>query len=173
MLGVLRIADLLKSHWGKPYFNSQLQDYSHLTLLEVGATARLVGALYSTMDRFDLFSELTMLYFAAASYSETARRLEKSHLANSFLLCRHPVFATQLDEICQLAPKAKSAEEIAGVRQQIREAIEPFDVAGLTDRSRHPWYPALASDMVGGARKLDASESEVIAVLKKCGLEYP
>ena len=50
----------------------------------------------------------------------------------------------------------------------IREAIEPFDVAGLSDASRHPWYPAKVSDLLRGAPKLGVSESEMVTMLKKC-----
>jgi hypothetical protein len=50
-----------------------LQDYSRLTMLELDSAAQLVSALYAAMDRFDLFRKLSLLYFAAASFSETAR----------------------------------------------------------------------------------------------------
>src|SRR6266404_1824914 len=56
-----------------------------LDFLELKTTARLVGALYATMPRFEFFKALTLLYFAVASYSEAARRLGKGHLAESFL----------------------------------------------------------------------------------------
>ncbi len=164
------MARLLKSHWRRSSFRPQLEEYSRLTLLELGSTARLVGALYATMDRFDLFRELSLLYFAAASFSESARRLGKFHLADSFILCRHPVFAARCRQLCDLAARAVTAGDIADVRCGIREAIEPFDVAGLTDDSRHPWYPALASDVLRGAPKLDAGETEVTAMLRKCGI---
>ena len=57
--------------------------------------------------------------------------------------------------------------------QRIRAAIEPFDVAGLTDRSRHSWYPALATDLCRAAPKLDASETEITTMLRKCGFNAP
>jgi hypothetical protein len=40
----------------------------------------------------------------------------------------------------------------------------------LTDRSRHPWYPALAADMLRSAPKLGASEMEIMTMLQRCGL---
>jgi hypothetical protein len=55
--------------------------------------------------------------------------------------------------------------------QGIRAAIEPFDVAGLSDESRHSWYPALAEDMVRNAPKVGASAEEIKAMLRRCGLE--
>jgi tetracycline 7-halogenase / FADH2 O2-dependent halogenase len=173
LLGVARLARLLTSHWQRPSLRAQLEDYSKLTLLELDAAARLVGALYATMDRFDLFAHLSLLYFAAASFSETARRLGKFHLADSFLLCRHPVFAARLRQLCGAALRPPGVKQRADLRRQIREAIAPFDVAGLTDASRHPWYPALAADLLRGAPKLGASEAEVTAMLRKCALLAP
>jgi hypothetical protein len=53
----------------------------------------------------------------------------------------------------------------------VREAIEPFDVAGLTDRSRDPWYPAAPADLFRNAAKVGASEADIAAMLARCGLD--
>ena len=169
LLGVLRLARLLQSHWQRPSFRPGLEDYAHLTDLELETTARLVGALYATMDRFELFKELSLLYFAAASFSETARRLRKPQLADAFLLCRHPIFSTQLAKICALASLPLSAEQAGSLVRRIHEAIEPFDVAGLSNRTRHPWYPAMVSDLLRGAPKFGVGEREMVTMLEKCG----
>ena len=107
------------------------------------------------MNRFDAFKELTLLYFASASFSEATRRLGKS--SQDFLFCRHPVFAPQLRELCE------SPSE--NLNERVHRAIEPIDVAGLTDRSRHPWYPALASDLFDNAHKLGATEAQLVQSL--------
>jgi tetracycline 7-halogenase / FADH2 O2-dependent halogenase len=161
LLGVQRLGRILKTH-GQPRFQADLDDYARLTTLELEATARLVKALYATMDRFDAFRELSLLYFAAASFSEAARRLGKSHLAPDFLFCRHPVFAPQFRQLCESGSR--------NLKKRVRQAIEPIDVAGLTDRSRHPWYPALASDLFANAAKLHASPREIALMLERCGL---
>src|SRR5262249_18252682 len=155
--GVRRIGSLLASHWQRPSFGPQLEEYARLTLRELDTAALLVGALYATLDRFEVFAQLSLLYFAAASFSETARRLGKSQLADSFLLCRHPIFSNQLAEFCALAMQSSSASEIESLARRIRAAIEPFDVAGLTDDLRHPWYPALTSDLLASGAKLGAN----------------
>jgi FADH2 O2-dependent halogenase len=169
--GVGRIGSLLVSHWQRPSFESELAEYARLTLQELDTAALLVGTLYATMDRFEVFAQLSLLYSAAASFSETARRLGKSQLADSFLLCRNPVFANHLAEICAVARQSTSAHEIEGLTRRICAAIEPFDVAGLTDGSRHPWYPALTADMLRNGPKLGASGTEIVAMLRKCGLQ--
>jgi tetracycline 7-halogenase / FADH2 O2-dependent halogenase len=161
LLGVQRLARILKE-LGQSRFQSDLDDYARLTTLELETTALLVKALYATMNRFDAFKELSLLYFAAASFSEAARRLGKSRLDQDFLLCRHPVFAPQLRQLC--------GPDTENLRKRVRQAIEPFDVAGLTDRSRHPWYPAQVSDVFANAAKLDADEKEITIMLERCGL---
>jgi hypothetical protein len=138
---------------------SELDEYAQLTTLELETTARLVKALYVNMNQFEAFKEMTLLYFAAASFSEAKRRLGKA--SQDFLLCRHPVFASQLQELCD-SPKGD-------LKEHVRQAIEPIDVAGLTDRSRHPWYPALGSDMLDNAHKLGVSKAEIYRMLERCG----
>ena len=169
LLGVTRIGDMLKTAW--PSLAQPLDDYARLTLRELDAAAQLVGALYANMDRFDLFQQLSLLYFAAASFSETARRLGKNHLADSFLLCRQAAFAEPFRQICAKARQPLDATARTNLQRQIRESIEPFNVAGLTDTARHPWYPASAADMLRGAPKVGATEAEIKGMLRKCGLE--
>lgn len=152
------------------HLQSRLLDYAAQTTLELETAARLVGALYANMNRFEVFKELSLLYFIAASYSETVRRLGKPELANGFLLCLHPVFAKQFVNICEMAKGNLLADEMKTFSKKIREAIEPLDVAGLTDDSRHPWYPALAADLLRNASKVGASEAEMKAMLARCGL---
>jgi tetracycline 7-halogenase / FADH2 O2-dependent halogenase len=171
LLGIKRLGAILKEHWGKSSLLAELEEYGRATQLELQTAAALVGALYATMDRFELFKDLSLLYFAAASYSETARRLGKPHLANSFLLCRHPEFSAQLRQFCTQARAANAPQVIAGLHRAIRRAIRPYDVAGLTDEARDPWYPCLTADLYRHGHKLGASPEEVRAMLIRCGLE--
>jgi FADH2 O2-dependent halogenase len=163
LLGVQRLARLLRS-FGRPEFGPGLMDYADSTTREFEATARLVKALYARMGQFDDFKQLSLLYFTAASFSEAARRLGKNSLVPDFLLCRHPVFGPRL--------KALSLEEPgrANLAARVRDAVEGYDVAGFTDVSRDPWYPASPSDLYKNAEKLDANSAEIGAMLARCGL---
>lgn len=143
LFGVTRIGRLLSDHWQRPSFQAELEDYAQLTALELETTASLVGALYATMDRFDLFKQLSLLYFAAAHFSETARRSGQGQLADSFLLCSDPIFSSELRQICEAATQPLSTNGADELAERVRRAIKPFDLAGLTDPSRGPWYPAL------------------------------
>jgi FADH2 O2-dependent halogenase len=164
LLGILRLAKTLESHRHESSLRTALESYARVTQLELETTANLVGALYSTMDRFDLFKALSLLYFAAASFSEVARRLGKPHLADSFLLCRSPEFHPKLQTLCNAARGPLSAGGAEQLRAEIRKAIDPFDLAGLTDSSRDPWYPARGEDIFRNAAKLGASEKEIAAL---------
>lgn len=161
LLGILRLGEALRVYWKQSSLGSALEDYAGLTSLELQTTAKLVGALYHTMDRFELFKSLSLLYFAAASFSEVARRLGKPQLANSFLLCQNEEFAAPLRAICEDAGKVVTAKEAERLRQRILKFIDPFDLAGLTDSSRDPWYPARGEDIFRNAGKLGATREEI------------
>ncbi len=163
LLGVQRLARLLKQ-FGRPEFTAGLAAYAQATTQEFETTARLVGALYSRMSRFDQFKDLSLLYFAAASFAETARRLGRHSLVPNFLLCTHPEFGPRLRALCELP--ADDASQPA----RVREAVEPFDVAGLTDRARDPWYPAALADLFRNASKVQATPADISAMLTRCGL---
>jgi FADH2 O2-dependent halogenase len=170
LLGVTRLGRLLRMHWNKPTFKIELAAYGRQTALELETCSKLVGALYASMDRFNMFKQLTLLYFAASSFSEAARRLGKPELARGFLLCRHPVFAARLQTICEVVRRLRPTDSTT-LKQLVRTAIEPFDVAGLTDESRDPFYPALVSDVLRNAPKLESTADEIISMLARCGLQ--
>ena len=105
LLGILRLVDLLERTSPGREREAALLAYEQTTLAELDATERLVAALYATMDDPPLFKRLSLLYFAAASFSEAARRLGRPELAPGFLLCAHPAFGPEL-AACALAAAA-------------------------------------------------------------------
>ena len=164
LLGVQRLAEILK-HLDAP--GPRLKDYERQTLREVDRAAGLIAALYRNMDRPQVFNVLTLLYFAAASFTETVRRLGKPELAGStFLLGDHPRFAPVFDACVDLA--LQRAEPTA-ILKHVLTAIEPIDVAGLSDLSRRNSYGVLTGDLRAAAHKLNASVDEVDAMLARCG----
>src|SRR5206468_11502196 len=111
--------------------------------------SKLVAALYASMNDFPLFAALTLLYFAAASFTETARRLHRPELAGGFLLSNHADFRTRLTSCCKRAwrtfPDGRlPAADRASLIAEVCRAIEPFDVAGLGARDRCNWHPVTA-----------------------------
>jgi FADH2 O2-dependent halogenase len=169
LLGVARLAEIIEQDWGTQRFGARLQAYAAQTDGELLATARLIASLYANMNNFPVFVTLTLLYFAAASFSETARRLGKPHLASSFLLCRDPVFGPACIRLLERAQQPLTEHESAELSRDILETIETFNVAGLGLRERRNWYPVDADDLLNAAGKLGASRDEVSALLRQCG----
>jgi len=164
LLGVQRIARLLRG-LGTGDFAGGLEEYAAATTREFETTARLVGALYARMGRFDEFKRLSLVYFAAASFSEASRRLGKASRVSDYLLCRDPRFGPRLAQLSLLEAGDAALGPLIG------EAIEPIDILGLGDRGRDPWYPADVRDLYQNAAKLGASEGEISAMLVRCGMD--
>ena len=90
LLGIGRLLEVLERTATGAERDAALRGYEQTTLAELDATEQLVAALYANMSDVPLFKRLTLLYFAAASYAETARRLGRPELAPGFLLSAHP-----------------------------------------------------------------------------------
>ena len=169
LLGVSRLADIFEHEWGSEHFNARLQRYAAKTMNEAVATSRLIAALYANMNNFPVFAALSTLYFAAASFSETARRLKKPQLAPSFLLHDHPVFGPACRRLFDRALHLRSEQDPVDLITDIQRTIEPFDVAGLCRRDRRNWYPVDAEDLFRGAAKVEATHEDIAKLLQSCG----
>ena len=165
LLGIERLARALEEAWESPRLPAALADYATQTLGELDAAAALVGALFANLGDFEAFSALSLLYFAAASYSETARRLGRPELASSFLLHREKKFGPALRACLELA-REPGAE---GLLNAIRQTIGPINVAGLGDPARRNWHPALAEDLLCAAPKLGVGRDDIERLLARCG----
>ena len=166
LLGLTRLARILETDWNSSFMEERLSHYAQGTLQELDAAARLVAALYASMNDFPVFSALSLLYFAAASFSESARRLNRPELAGGFLLHDDPRFGARLRSCCERAMRARENGGLtpaarAELIDDIFCAIEPVDVAGLSDRSRRNWYPVDVRDLLNAAGKLEVTESDV------------
>jgi len=172
LLGIARLLAILETTEG-PEREARLQDYARRTQEELDATERLVAALYATMADFPLFKRLSLLYFAAASYSEAVRRLGRPERAPGFLLCRDPAFGPELLACADAALAVPGAAERRALFDRIDRAIEPYDIAGLLDRGRRDWYPVRAEDLRAAAPRLGASAAETDRLLARCGFFPP
>jgi tetracycline 7-halogenase / FADH2 O2-dependent halogenase len=170
LFGIVRLLDVLERTSPGSEREAALQGYERATLDELDATERLVAALYSTMDDAPLFKRLTWLYFAAASFSEAARRLGRPHLAPGFLLCAHPTFGPQMMACVDAAMTAPRGSARRALADRIDRTIEPFDTIGLLDPGRRGWYPVLSEDLLASASKLEASREEILDLLERTGM---
>ena len=172
LLGVLRLVDLLERTEPGRERQAALAEYERVTIAELDATERLVAALYASMDDPPLFKRLSLLYFAAASFSEAVRRLGRSDRVPGFLLHAHPSFGPELAACTAIAASRPAGRERQALTERIDRAIEPFDVAGLLDRTRRDWFPVLATDILASAAKLGATRAEVVRLLERSGFTF-
>ncbi len=168
LAGIKRLAGIIEHHWGSDSFAKCVESYAVQTRLELRTAERLVAALYGSMDDFPLFVRISLLYFAAASYSEAALRLDRNDLTGaSFLLEDHPRFGPAMRD-CLKSVLTRSGERPA-IMKAICDAIDAIDVAGLGDFSRRNWYPAKAEDLLAAAAKLDSPKQAIQAMLDRTG----
>jgi FADH2 O2-dependent halogenase len=169
LLGVNRLAEIIEQDWATPRFRERLQTYAEQTDRELLATARLIAALYENMNNFAVFIALMLLYFATVSFTETARRLGKPYLAESFMLCDDSTFGPVCGRLMERSRHRLSKDESDELIADILDAIEPINVAGLGLQERRNWYPVLANDLASAAGKLGASREDMFELLRGCG----
>src|SRR6202167_6232222 len=162
--GIERLGDIISEHRDADDLAGQLQSYAEETDGNLLAASRLIGALYANMGDFSAFTALSLLYFAAVSFTETAHRLSKPELAPGFLLHRHPSFEPASRVLLERAYKPDAA-----FAADVQRAIEAFNVGGFGDPVRHNRYPVRADDLLNAGHKLGVSREEIIAMLEKAG----
>ena len=173
LLGIARLGAALAEDWGSPRFAGRMEAYAAETAAELAAAERLVSALYANMADFEVFAALTRLYFAAVSYTETARRLGRPERAGSFLLDRHPGFGGKARDCLERARVPMDFPAKARLLADIAMVIEPFDVAGLGDPARRNWHPVMEEDLYRAAPKLGATREDIAGLLERCGFAAP
>jgi FADH2 O2-dependent halogenase len=169
LLGVSRLAAALGQHWKLPSLQDELSRYATITYEELDATSQLIAALYANMHNFDAFRAISLLYFAAASFSETVRRLGKPHLADGFLLDNDPRFGPASRYLLERAQAGITAQDTGRFTEEVRRAIEPFDVAGLCTEREKPWYPVDVDDLRKSAWKVGATQEEIARMVERSG----
>jgi FADH2 O2-dependent halogenase len=169
LLGVERLAGVLDRHrdWGE--LSRQLQCYAQQTDDELLAASRLVGALYATMGNFPAFTAVSLLYFAAVSFAETAHRLGKSELAPGFLLHQHPDFGPASQILLERARKLDGAADTRAFTEEVLRVIEPFNLGRFGDPALQNSYPVCAEDLLHAGSKLGASREEIVSMLDNSG----
>ncbi len=171
LLGVERLGRALEEDWGSPRLRERLERDGRRALFEADTAALLVASLYASFGDFPLFAALSKLYFAAASFSEAARRLGRAELAPSFLCADRRPYGDDLRRGCREAiARSGSGAPRDALIERIHRAIEPLDVAGLTRADRRNWYPFRGQDLVENASKLGATAGQARELLARCGL---
>jgi tetracycline 7-halogenase / FADH2 O2-dependent halogenase len=131
--------------------------YSNATLAEADHTARFIAGCYAGFPRFSNFVAYSMFYFAAASFSEMARRLKQG--GRGFLCADDVRFRYN---VAALASQCRQRRDL---HPDVARAVDRFNVAGLCDPSKRNWYGVDLNDAIRAAHKLGAEPSEVARVL--------
>ena len=173
LLGVARLAEVIKDDWGSESMAASLAAVACKCDRELAAAGRLVGSLYASMSDFPLFASLSLLYFAAAIYSETARRLDKPELAASFLLHDHPTFGPRCRDLFDRIQNSPLPFDSTQIQAEIQAIIEPLNLAGLGDPRRRNWYPVVAQDLYDSAWKVGATHRQISDLLDRVGFAAP
>jgi len=170
LLGIERLARLLEESWGTASLSARLADFGRTTLEEVDTTAKYVGACYTAFPCFSRFAALSMLYFAAASYSEMARRLQRPDRPRRYLAADLPEFGAALRALSlaerQTAPTGDFDADVAA-------AVDSINVAGLCDPAKRNWYDVDLQDVVAAAPKLGLSPNEMRSLLRTAPWAQP
>jgi len=156
LLGIRRLGAALR-HFDDPLqLCRSLEAHRRATNAEARTAAMLVAGSYGLFGDFPSFAALSMLYFAAASFSEMAHRLNRADLASRFLLGNQAAFARPFRHFTRCGARGKPVGSEA-----VAEAVAPYNVAGLCDPGRRNWYPIDPGDAVRGAAKLGRTPTEV------------
>ena len=145
LLGIERLARAMETVWGdEAKFVDALGAHAHATEAELLALEEFVSALYARLGDFGAFTEVARLYFCAVIWAETARRLGRSESEGGFLAKDHGELGRECRSLCGAARAGQGAGEL---RRRVDEILARFDLGGLGEPGRRPWYPVLASDL--------------------------
>ena len=142
---------------GRPIYRD-LPSYSDATLADADRTAQFIAGSYAGFQRFPLFTSYSMFYFAAASYSEMARRLNSPKTPRGFLCGDSDRFTGAM---VRLSPATASRASGDGYASEVAAAIADWNVAGLCDPEKRNWYDVDPDDTIRGAEKLGLTREQV------------
>lgn len=164
LMGIERLAAMLAGTGPDP---ARLAEYGDTTLGEADHTARYIAGCYAAFPRFDLFTSYSMFYFAAASYSELARRLDAPDRPRRFLCLDRSAFAAATVGLSPAAAPGDVTRDSDTYARAVADAVGPLNVAGLCTPSRRNWYPIEIDDAVRGAVKLGVAPEAVRSCLER------
>jgi FADH2 O2-dependent halogenase len=165
LLGIERLAAALAS--GAVPTAAALEDYAAETDGDLVATSRLLGAQHAVLGDPERFNLLTMLYFAAASFAETTRRLGRTP-TEGFLLRRRPGFGPEALALAD-AVVANPGLALPELRRRVADLVGAINVAGLLHEAKRNWYPCDAADLLAAADKVPATTDALRNMLRRVG----
>jgi len=177
LLGIERLASLLSDAGMKTRLSrarssmsSDVTPYSALTLADADRTARFIAGSYAGFRDFPMFASYSMFYFAAASFSEMARRVDSPRTPRGFLCGDSDRFTSALR---RLSPAGETGIARDRYENEVATAIADWNIAGLCDPDKKNWYGVDLDDTIRGAEKLGLTRKQVRERLGAvaCGFE--
>jgi FADH2 O2-dependent halogenase len=169
LMGIERLGRILDRYFESDELAGLLQGYAEQTDGELLAASRLIGALYATMGNFPAFTAVSLLYFAAVSFAETAYRLGKPELATGFLLREHASFAPASRRVLERAHGLHGVDDTRAFTDEVLRVIAPFNVGRFGDPALRNCYPVCAEDLLQAASKLGVGREEIVSMLETSG----
>ena len=105
-----------------------------------------------------MFAAYSMFYFAAASFSEMARRSASPLTPRGFLCGDSPAFT---GGVGAAVARANRHGRRGRYERDIAAAVADWNVAGLCDPEKRNWYPVDLDDAIRYADKLGLTRKQV------------
>jgi FADH2 O2-dependent halogenase len=131
--------------------------YEQTILADADRTARFIAGSYAGFRDFPTFASYSMFYFAAASFSEMARRLDSPKTPRGFLCGDSDRFTSAMTRLSPAAPGVARD----GYDREVAAAIAGWNVAGLCDADKQNWYGVDLDDTIRCAEKLGLTRKQV------------
>ncbi|CCW34707.1 FAD binding protein [Chthonomonas calidirosea] len=169
LLGILRLATIWQHGLEESHLSRALPIYAEVALAEADFTARYVAACRKAMGCFPLFAALSMFYFAAASFSEMARRLRRPNLAAHYMAEDRKDFMegwARCEAMLDAVLEQPTPAALLCFERAVAEAVENLNVAGLCDPHKQNRYGVDFEDVVRGAEKLGFTPETIREIIK-------
>jgi len=146
LCGIERLTTILAERFGRDDLYAGLQEYERLLRLEIDLADKIVHGCYLAFRDFGLLAAYAMFYFAAATQNEHLLRTGRAPAGSGFLLAHDDAFRQALDA-CYTGLQELAARDVLGAAavrdftSRVRQAIAPYNVAGLCDDARRNMYP--------------------------------
>jgi FADH2 O2-dependent halogenase len=176
LVGIERLGQILEDGLAVPELPDRLRDYGELTLSDADWSARFVGGCFAAMPHFELFTAFSMYYFAAVSFSEMARRIERRDLASRFLALHRREYADGLRAGASWLHNRKAApspSEIEAFRADIADAVQSINIAGVCDSRKRNWYDIDFNDVIENAHCLEMTPDAMRSLLANADWASP
>jgi tetracycline 7-halogenase / FADH2 O2-dependent halogenase len=141
--GVEKLAGLFSASRNDGAIYRKLEKLEHIFFQELELIDLMVSSCYLTNTRFELFTAAVMLYFAASVTYEKNRL--KGDIPDAFLCANQPEliftikrFQEEFSRMNGIGEYSESA--VNHLIRDIKQAIEPFNDAGLMEPARNNMY---------------------------------